>query len=594
MPTWFEHRVLDLVRKLTDVYYQRKYGAMARRLGRDSVSADHRRGFILLQVDGLSHFHLLRALENGYLPYLNRLMSSARVRVAPWRCGVPSSTPAVQAGMMFGNRFDIPGFRWFEKDRRAAMSPQRLDQIAEMHRRISDGKPGILSGGSCYVSMFDGDAELALFTLSTLRRQRFFESMRGVGFLVLFLLSPLRVLRVLTRAVIEYGNRIARSTLTAMRALAHRRRADPRDVTPGEDEISTVNNPLDLFSPLVHAFSDALFLEVQTFGVMLDIYRRAPAIYANYNGYDEVAHELGPAHPAAFQVLKRIDKRIRQIDRMRANYRAREYDLYIVSDHGNSPAVPFRLIHGMTLGDHIAAGLNESASVVERIGQHTYAQDRARYLREELRVVEEGQRSRFQNLAAAARRYLDQIIEDPDTMDYDLKRQQDIVVSASGSLAHIYFNVAARPLDTIEVLLLYPDLLDWLIESEGIGAVIGRAAGRTVVLGRGGGTLNIGETADLVEPPDPLEPFGDAGYAAKQIHRLAHFPHAGDLILLGEMREDGRAVTFETQVSTHGGLGGPQTEPFIAWPAERELNPAKLDDAEDLYSLFRGYAESTP
>ncbi|MGD2144971.1 MAG: hypothetical protein PVF54_10880, partial [Anaerolineae bacterium] len=181
MPTWFARRVVDLVGKLTDVYYRRKYGAMARRLGRPDVTPGDRRGFILIQIDGLSHDHLAQAIAAGYMPYAEGLLAEGRLAVAPWRCGLPSSTPAVQAGMMFGNRFDIPGFRWYEKDRDAVMMPQRLDQIRTMHDRIGRGQRGILSGGSCYVSMFDGDADLALFTLSTLPRQRFFESVRGIG-----------------------------------------------------------------------------------------------------------------------------------------------------------------------------------------------------------------------------------------------------------------------------------------------------------------------------------------------------------------------------------------------------------------------------
>jgi hypothetical protein len=154
-------------------------------------------------------------------------------------------------------------------------------------------------------------------------------------------------------------------------------------------------------------------------------------------------------------------------------------------------------------------------------------------------------------------------------------------------------NVSPRPLDLIEVLLLYPHLLDHMTTTHGIGAVIGRAGGRTIVLGRERGTLDIGRDANLVEPPNPLAPFGDVSYAARQIHRLAHFPHAGDLIVLGEAREDGTVVTFESQAATHGGLGGPQTYPFIAWPRESALKPEGLEDAEDLYPYFMGYHGQT-
>lgn len=583
MATWFSRRVLDLVGKLADLYYRRKYGAIARRLGRPDISSSDRRGFIIIQIDGLSHDHLVQAVAAGHMPYVGRLLAAQRLRVAPWRCGLPSSTPAVQAGMMFGNRFDIPGFRWYEKDRGVVMTPHGLDQVNTMYDRISRGHRGILSGGSCYVSMFDGGADLALFTLSTIRRQRFLESVRGVGLLILFLLSPFRTLRVLWLAGANYLRGLFRRLI----ALLDRLRRRP--VEPG------ALNPYDVFSPLLHSVSDALLTEVQTFAVMLDIYRCVPAIFANYNGYDEVAHEMGPTHPVALRVLRGVDARIRQIDRMRAHYREREYDLYLLSDHGNTPAVPFSWDNGATLGQHVVARVGEEVSLDERIGAPSHRSKKTRYLREELRALEQTASPRFRPIVTLARRYVDQRIEERDELDYDLERQRDVVVSASGSLAHIYFNISARPLDIVELILLYPELLDELPESSGIGAVVARAGDSTVVLGASGGTLHIENEPRMVEEPDPLAPFGDSAYVAEQVHRLAHFPHAGDLIVLGAILDDGKVVTFEHQVAAHGGLGGPQGRPFIAWPPQRHLDPGALNDAQDLYPYFiRTYHEAPP
>ena len=566
MSTWFAQRVVDLIGALANSYYAHKYGAMARELGWPGVSPDQRRGFIIVQIDGLSHDHLNQAIAAGAMPYLARQLSALRLAVAPWRCGLPSTTPASQAGIMFGNRFDIPGFRWYEKERGTGVLTRRPDQIKAVRARISQGRPGILQGGSCYVSMFDGDADLALFTLSTLHRKRFFESMRGIGLLFLFLLSPFRVLRLLGLTGVQYLSGLGRRLVALIRP--------------------SVLNPFDVLSPLLHAVGDALFTEVQTFGVMLDIYRCAPAIYANYTSYDEVAHKLGPDHPAAFRVLRGVDKRIRQINRMRARFRQREYDLYIISDHGNSPSVPFSWRNGRSLGKHIVAQIGEGLSVDEQTIAYAHSTEKTRYLLEELRGLEHRFAPRLRRALAAGRRYLYQRVLAGQGLDYDLERQRDVVVSASGPLAHVYFNVSPRPLDLIEVMLLYPDLLDSLLATPGTGAIAGRAGKRTLVLGPQGGTLVIDHNREIVEPPHPLTPFGDTAYAADQLHHLAHFPHAGDLIVLGEVEPDGRVVTFEEQVATHGGLGGPQIHPFIAWPPRQALTPETLNDAEDLYPYF--------
>jgi hypothetical protein len=349
----------------------------------------------------------------------------------------------------------------------------------------------------------------------------------------------------------------------------------------------SVENPFDVFSPFLQALSETLFTEVQTFGVMLDIYRRAPAIYANYTIYDDVVHKAGLDHKAAFQTLRAIDRRIRQIDRMRARYRKRQYDLYVISDHGNTPSVPFSWLNGMSLARFIATQVGQELAEEERVDAREHWVDKAHYLADELRGLEESSsRPRLRRALAAVRRYVDRRVLDRYDLDYDLTRQQDVVVSASGPLAHVYFKVSPRQLNLIEVAILYPHLLDALLAAPGVGALVGRAEGRTVVLGSDGGSLVIEEDDERVEGPHPLAQFGDAAYAAKQLDYLTHFPHSGDLIVLGAMGADGKVVAFEEQVSTHGGLGGPQIHPFIARPPKCPLTPEALDDAVDLYPYF--------
>jgi hypothetical protein len=277
-----------------------------------------------------------------------------------------------------------------------------------------------------------------------------------------------------------------------------------------------------------------------------------------------VVHKAGLDHKAAFQTLRAIDRRIRQIDRMRARYRKRQYDLYVISDHGNTPSVPFSWLNGMSLARFIATQVGQELAEEERVDAREHWVDKAHYLADELRGLEESSsRPRLRRALAAVRRYVDRRVLDRYDLDYDLTRQQDVVVSASGPLAHVYFKVSPRQLNLIEVAILYPHLLDALLAAPGVGALVGRAEGRTVVLGSDGGSLVIEEDDERVEGPHPLAQFGDAAYAAKQLDYLTHFPHSGDLIVLGAMGADGKVVAFEEQVSTHGGLGGPQIHPFM-------------------------------
>jgi hypothetical protein len=70
-------------------------------------------------------------------------------------------------------------------------------------------------------------------------------------------------------------------------------------------------------------------------------FRGVPAIYANYIGYDEIAHHLGPRSTAAYRALKALDRQIRDVKKALDTVALRPYDLYIMSDHGMTESLPF-------------------------------------------------------------------------------------------------------------------------------------------------------------------------------------------------------------------------------------------------------------
>jgi len=578
MSLWFARRIIDLVGALYDLFNERRFGTLTPHLGQPDLESDRDRRFIIIQIDGLAYDYLRQAIETGYMPHLARLEAGGELEISAWRSGLPSTTPAFQAGMMFGNRYDIPGFRWYEKDRERAVVVKRPDQARELRERVSDGRRGILEGGSCYVSIFDGDASVALFTLSALAQQRFFESVKGLGLLLLFLGSPLRLLKVVGLTLSQY----LRSLVRRIRVLLRPSRFEPFD------------RP-SLFT----AFSDALFIETQTFCVVLDIYRQAPAIYANYNNYDEAAHKSGSGDRVAFRQLRAIDKRIRQIDRMRKRYPDRQYDLYVLSDHGNTPAATFSRQTGRSLAQYIRERIGDPQGPGGEPNARIDAPDKMPYLSRELEQLADVASPRLCRALRIIRRFMEErALRGAGALgervaDYDMRRQRDVVVRASGSLAHVYFNVASRPLDLIEVMVMYPRLIDDLLMTAGIGALIGRAGGRTIVFGRQGGSMVIGDDLQTLalESPHPLTSFGAADYVTAQVHQLVHFPHAGDVVILGAVDDRGAVVTFEEQAATHGAVGGVQDRPFIARPPGAPPLPSPLDDPLALYPYFRRYLD---
>jgi hypothetical protein len=565
--SWHARRLVDLVDSLAGRFNKGRYDALARQLGRSSESCGgRRRGFVIVQIDGLAYDYLVEAIARGHTPRLRRLLSWGRFRLARWRCGLPSTTPAVQAGLMFGDASDIPGFRWYEKDAGWSVACKLPRAARTLQARVAAAGPGILRGGSNYMSLLDGDARLSLLTLGSLRNGHFLENVKGVGFLLLFLLSPLRVVRVAVFSVWEY----LRDLFKRLVAL----------FVPG------YYGPPRLVSPFLKVIVDVVFRELQTFSAYLDIHRGTPAIYTNYYGYDEAAHHFGPNSSEAFRCLRSIDRDIGRLERLTRQARRCRYDFYVMSDHGQTPSVPFRGRYGVSLGRLIAENVESALSVDERNTGEQTTEARAQILLEELRDIEVRLRPAGARLFQAARRFVDQRAPLYDEAEWDMARREDVVVRNSGSLAHVYFNVATRALDLSEIALLYPRLLTSLLEHPGIGWVVGRQGSHVVVMSQGG-TLTLGRRA-RVEGRHPLADLPEPDYAAAHLRQLARYPHSGDLILLGAWR-GGQVVTFEDQVASHGGLGGPQDYPFIIYPAGAILSLDGRDGPAALYQHFIRY-----
>ena len=181
-----------------------------------------RERFVIVQIDGLAHEYLLRSMAAGHTPHIKRLIAQG-YKLQRWRCGVPSSTPATQSGLMFGNNWDIPAFRWYEKETGVAPHCKSPVFAARIKTAVSRDRPGILAGGSSYGNLIDGDARLALFTLSAMGRQRFLEQLRGLGWAFLFAIIPWRILHILALIFWE----LARRYRTHRLALDHQRLPPP-------------------------------------------------------------------------------------------------------------------------------------------------------------------------------------------------------------------------------------------------------------------------------------------------------------------------------------------------------------------------------
>src|SRR2546427_227629 len=90
---------------------------------------------LLLHLDGVGRAQLEHALEHGYAPTLRAMLERGPYRLSPCRSGAPTSTPAFQAGLLYGVGHDIPGYTWFDKRRGSEV---RMDRGADP-RLLAEG-----------------------------------------------------------------------------------------------------------------------------------------------------------------------------------------------------------------------------------------------------------------------------------------------------------------------------------------------------------------------------------------------------------------------------------------------------------------------
>ena len=314
--------------------------------------------------------------------------------------------------------------------------------------------------------------------------------------------------------------------------------------------------------------------------VLSDLRSGVPTIYATYVGYDVVAHHAGPHRPDALRVLARLDRELERLLEA-AEAAPRAYDVVLVSDHGQSPGAPFRQRYGQRLED-IVRDLAAGASVSMAVGTtETWG-----HLNEVLSATIHGDRRAARRARRALRpRLRDGYVEVGPDRIAARPSPAEIIVCASGNLAHVYLSALPGrvPLDVVRAA--HPGLIEGLVAHPGIQFVMGTTDAGPVVLGRHGATSLADGT--VVGDRDPLRRFGPDAVPA--LRRLDAFPHSGDLILNGAVGRDGSVAAFEDLVGSHGGLGGPQSEAFLVVPETWDV-PGRLANGIAVHELLAEHA----
>jgi uncharacterized membrane protein YvlD (DUF360 family) len=516
-------------------YTYRVARRIARRTGRPETTDAP--GLIFLEIDGLALPVLRRAISAGNAPVMGRWLREGGYRLTGWETDLSSQTGASQAGILLGDNDDIPAFRWVDKRTGRVVTCSNPDDCAAIEATRERARALLDGGGTSRGNLLSGGADAAILTVSRLGADK----RANPGYRA-FLANGANVTRTLVLFLQEVVIELA--------AAARQRRWNvrPRGHRGG-------------IYPLLRAGMCVFVRDLVVFSVLQDMFRGVPAVYATFPSYDEVAHHSGLERPDTLEALRKLDDRFGMIERAR-RYAPRPYEIVVLSDHGQTQGETFKQRNGYGLDELVARALSGGR----------------------VRGLEGGDEN-----AGGVARALEEATGRVDGSGADevaVAQDREAVVLGSGNLGLIYLMERPERLTLEAIEQLHPELIPALRAHPHVGFVLVRSeVDGAVALGRDGmRRLADGE----VRGTDPLAPFPRT--AARHLRRTDRFPHVADLVVnsfYDPVMDE--ACAFEELISFHGGLGGPQTEPFILHPEQLPLPGAPLVGAESVNRLFRDW-----
>ncbi|MBN1363081.1 MAG: endonuclease/exonuclease/phosphatase family protein [Sedimentisphaerales bacterium] len=470
-------------------------------------------GLVLIQIDGLSRHQLERAVAQGNLPFLRHLLQKNRYHLHSLYSGMPSSTPAMTAELLYGVKGAVPAFSFYDPKTRDVFRMFDPHAAKEIERHLLEKGTPLLTGGSAYTAIYTGGAQESHFCAASTELGELFKKGRPGRVALLTILHLYSVLRIGVLLAVEF-------VLAVIDFI--------RGLIAGQDlwkELKFVPSRVGIC---------ILMRELATIGAKVDTARGLPIIYVDFIGYDEQSHRRGPTSRFAHWSLKGIDGAIKRIWKAAHRSPSREYDVWVFSDHGNEETLSYASEHGHTVSEAVARVLDRTVSVAQ---DHRGVQSKrmSSYMPRRQRDARDHQ------------------------LTANLDEPSEPIIAAMGPIGHVYLN---QPVDGEE----RRQIARALVEHADISTVLVAEGAATVRVWTREGEFTLPEQAGEVLAPN--HPFFTE--VTQDLIELCHHPNAGDFVISGWNRA-GRCYTFPVETGAHGGPGLEETHAFALLPQDAPL-----------------------
>jgi endonuclease/exonuclease/phosphatase family metal-dependent hydrolase len=461
------------------------------------------------------------------MPFLKKLLTGGRYRLHKHYSGLPSTTPAVQGELFYGQPGAVPAFS-FRDDSGQVVRMFDPAPAVRLQRKLETRGASLLKGGSAYVDIFTGGADESHFCSASL----------GWG-KVLRAANPATLTFLLLSNVFSFVRTVFLLGLELLLGLT--------DFVRGLLGGYHLGQELKLVATRVGIC--ILLRELVTIGVKIDVARGLPVVHVNFIGYDEQSHRRGPSSKMAHWVLKGIDKAVARIWHAARRSGRRDYDVWVYSDHGQEELEPYPKKFGKTV----------QAAVAEVFTGHTDAPVVAAGGSDGSGTIQ-SQRIGLFGMGPLAKWLR------PELNGNGGNGKNGLMVAAMGPIGMIYHPDAMVPSKRAELAraLVVEAHLPMVLTTNGPGAALAYLRE---------GLFELPRQASEVLGAD--HPFLDE--AADDLVTLCHHAHAGDFVFCG-WAPSGPRFNFPIDNGSHGGPGPEETGAF-----------ALLPDDTPLPSLAKGY-----
>lgn len=458
-----------------------------------------------------------RALDRGRMPFLRHLLNHERYRLRTMYSGLPSTTPAVQGELFYGKRQAVPAFAYLPQGAKAPVFMNDSEQARRVEDELSQHGAGLLAGGSAQSNIYTGDAAEPRFCASAMGWNNLQQSATPGARMLAAMAYSGTLLRAIGQSLLELGISIYdfAAGLLAGRFVRPELRIIPSRVVVG-----------------------VLLRDAMTSIACSDVQRGLPVVQLNFLGYDEKAHCRGPRSRFAHYSLRGIDRCLRRLWKAAHASKAREYELWIYSDHGQEEVEPFERLTGRTIEAAVQAICSRS-SECPPVAQ------------------------RWPNVRPPSRAiwYTGKAVKSVVVAEQPTERPSVSVV-AIGPLGYVYFQ---EPITA--------DMLRRIAQR-----LVHEAQVPLVVLPEGEATIAFTPLGEWSLPRDAASVLGAKHpylqAAVNDLVRLCRHPDAGQLLISG-WKPNGTPVTFVQESGAHGSIGNQECSAFVAAPAD---SPIPWDD----------------